>query len=87
VPLRRFTRLCEDCEAERMSEFGALIELIRDSFVEIPRCPLPTREGAAFVAIKARELHCDRLVRAKRSKSGAVSFDLLDAEASHAGVQ
>jgi hypothetical protein len=26
-------------------------------------------------------------VRAKRSKSGAVSFDLLDAEASHAPVQ
>jgi hypothetical protein len=25
-------------------------------------------------------------VRAKRSKSGAVSFDLLDAEASHASV-
>ena len=38
-----------------------IIELIRDSFVEIPRRPLPTREGAAFVAIKARELHCDRL--------------------------
>ena len=26
-------------------------------------------------------------VRAKRSKSGAVSFDLLDGEASHAAVQ
>ena len=26
-------------------------------------------------------------VRAKRSKSGAISFDLLDVEASHAAVQ
>ena len=26
-------------------------------------------------------------VRAKRSKSGAVSFDMLDAEAAHAQVQ
>ena len=38
-----------------------LTTLIRRSFVEIPRRPLPTREGTAFVAIKARELHCDRL--------------------------
>ena len=38
-------------------------------FIEIPRRPLPPREGAAFVAIQARELrgnHLDALLQPKR---------------------
>ena len=34
---------------------------IRRLFIEIPRRPLPPREGAAFVAIKAHELCGNRL--------------------------
>jgi predicted phage-related endonuclease len=65
------------------AEFAALFRNTRSAFVDHERAK---SELKALMPEDAREA-IGHGVRAKRSKSGAVSFDLLETEATHAPVQ
>jgi hypothetical protein len=65
------------------AEFAALFLNTRSAFLEHERAK---NELKSLIPEDAKEA-IGHGVRAKRSKSGAVSFDLLEAEASHAAVQ
>ena len=65
------------------AEFSALFRSTRSAFLDHERAK---SELKALMPEDAREA-IGHGVRAKRSKSGAVSFDVLDVEATHAPVQ
>ena len=65
------------------AEFAALFRNTRSAFLDHERAK---RELKALMPDDAREA-IGHGVRAKRSKSGAVSFDVLETEASRAPVQ
>jgi len=64
------------------SEFAALFRSTRQAFLDHERSKA---ELKALMPEDAKEA-LGHGIRAKRSKSGAVSFDLLDAEGRHAAV-
>ena len=65
------------------AEFAALFRNTRNAFLEYERAK---SELKALMPEDAKEA-IGHGVRAKRSKSGAVSFDVLETEATHAPVQ
>jgi hypothetical protein len=65
------------------AEFAALFRNTRPAYLEHERAKT---ELKALLPEDAKEA-IGHGVRAKRSKSGAVSFDLLEAETSHAALQ
>ncbi len=65
------------------AEFSAIFRSTRSAFLEHERAKT---ELKALMPEDAKEA-IGHGVRAKRSKSGAVSFDLLEAEAVHAPLQ
>jgi hypothetical protein len=65
------------------AEFAGLFRDTREAFVEHERAK---SELKALMPEDAKEA-MGHGIRAKRSKSGAVSFDLLDMEVSHASVR
>ena len=64
------------------AEFAALFRDTRQAFLDHERSKT---ELKALMPADAKEAIGHR-VRAKRSKSGAISFDLLETEASHAAL-
>jgi hypothetical protein len=65
------------------AEFAALFRSTRAAFLDHERA---RNELKALIPEDAKEA-IGHGVRAKRSKSGAVSFDLLEVEASRAAIQ
>jgi hypothetical protein len=65
------------------AEFAALFRETREAHTEHERAK---SELKALMPEDAKEA-MGHGIRAKRSKSGAVSFDLVEMEASHASVQ
>jgi hypothetical protein len=65
------------------AEFAGLFRDTRQAFLEHERAKT---ELKALMPEDAKEA-IGHGVRARRSKSGAISFDLLDVEGSHAAVQ
>jgi predicted phage-related endonuclease len=65
------------------AEFAALFRSTRSAFLDHERAK---SELKALIPEDAKEA-IGHGVRAKRSKSGAVSFDMLETEASHAAIQ
>jgi hypothetical protein len=65
------------------AEFASLYRTTRDSFLEHERAK---GELKALVPEDAKEA-VGHGVRAKRSKAGAISFDLLETESVHAPVE
>jgi hypothetical protein len=65
------------------AEFAALLRNTREAFLDHERAK---SELKALMPEDAKEA-IGHGVRAKRSKAGAVSFDVLETEASHAPVQ
>jgi putative phage-type endonuclease len=76
-------RIVDMSSSNSWSEFAALFRSTRDAFVDHERA---RSELKALMPADAKEA-IGHGVRAKRSKSGAVSFDVLETEASHAPVQ
>ena len=70
-------------ESNSWAEVAGLFRSTRSAFLEHERAKAELK-GLMPEDAKEAEGHG---VRAKRSKSGAVSFDLLDVEGSHAAVQ
>ena len=66
-----------------VAEFAALFRNTREAFLEHERAKT---ELKALMPEDAKEAF-GHGVRAKRSKSGAISFELLQMEASHAPLQ
>jgi hypothetical protein len=64
------------------AEFGGLLRSTRFAFLEHERAKV---ELKGLMPEDAKEA-TGHGVRAKRSKSGAISFDLLEVEAAHAPV-
>jgi hypothetical protein len=65
------------------AEFAALFRGTRDAFLDHERAK---SELKALMPDDAKEA-IGHGVRAKRSKSGAVTFDVLETEAAHAPIQ
>jgi hypothetical protein len=65
------------------ADFAALFCSTRSAFLEHERAKT---ELKGLMPDDAKEAH-GHGVRAKRSKSGAVSFEMIEAEAGHASVQ
>jgi predicted phage-related endonuclease len=76
-------RIVDMSGSNSWAEFAVLFRKTRQAFLDHERAK---GELKALMPEDAKEA-IGHGVRAKRSKSGAVSFDLLDAEASHAAVQ
>jgi predicted phage-related endonuclease len=76
-------RIVDMSSSNSWAEFAALFRNTREAFLEHERAK---SELKALMPEDAREAIGHGL-RAKRSKSGAVSFDLLEMEAAHAPVQ
>jgi hypothetical protein len=76
-------RIVDMSSSNSWAEFSALFRSTRRAFLEHERAKT---ELKTLMPEEAKEA-IGHGVRAKRSKSGAVSFDLLEAEASHASVQ
>jgi predicted phage-related endonuclease len=76
-------RIVDMSSSNSWAEFAALFRNTRQAFLEHERAK---SELKALMPEDAKEA-IGHGVRAKRSRSGAVSFDLLEAEASHAPVQ
>jgi predicted phage-related endonuclease len=76
-------RIVDMSSSNSWAEFAALFRNTRGAFLDHERAK---SELKALIPEDAREA-IGHGVRAKRSKSGAVSFDLLEAEASHAAIQ
>jgi predicted phage-related endonuclease len=76
-------RIVDMSESNSWAEVAGLFRSTRSAFLEHERAKAELKGLMPEDAKEAR----GHGVRAKRSKSGAVSFDLLDVEASHAAVQ
>jgi predicted phage-related endonuclease len=76
-------RIVDMCSSNSWAEFAALFRSTRSAFLDHERAK---SELKTLMPEDAKEA-IGHGVRAKRSKSGAVSFDVLDTEASHAAVQ
>jgi predicted phage-related endonuclease len=76
-------RIVDMSSSNSWAEFAALFRSTRAAFLDHERAK---SELKALIPEDAREA-IGHGVRAKRSKSGAVSFDVLDMEASHAAIQ
>jgi hypothetical protein len=76
-------RIVDMSASNSWSEFAALFRTTREAFLDHERAK---SELKGLMPEDAKEA-IGHGVRAKRSKSGAVSFDLLQTEAAHAQVQ
>jgi predicted phage-related endonuclease len=76
-------RIVDMSGSNSWAEFAALFRNTRQAFLDHERSKT---ELKALMPEDAKEA-TGHGVRAKRSKSGAISFDLLDAEGGHAAVQ
>jgi YqaJ-like viral recombinase domain len=76
-------RIVDMSASNSWAEFAALFRNTRNAFLDHERAK---SELKALMPEDAREA-IGHGVKAKRSKSGAVSFDVLESEASHAAVQ
>jgi predicted phage-related endonuclease len=76
-------RIVDMSASNSWAEFAGLFRTTRQAFFEHERSKA---ELKALMPEDAKEA-IGHGIRAKRSKSGAVSFDLLEAEGSHAAVQ
>jgi predicted phage-related endonuclease len=76
-------RIVDMSSSNSWAEFAALFRSTRGAFLDHERAK---SELKALIPEDAREA-IGHGVRAKRSKSGAVSFDVLEVEASHAAIQ
>jgi predicted phage-related endonuclease len=76
-------RIVDMSSSNSWAEFAALFRSTRSAFLDHERAK---SELKTLMPEDAKEA-IGHGVRAKRSKSGAVSFDVLDTEASHAPVQ
>jgi len=76
-------RIVDMSSSNSWAEFAALFRNTRSAFLDHERAK---SELKALMPEDAREA-IGHGVRAKRSKSGAVSFDVLETEATHAAVQ
>ena len=77
------TRIVDMSESNSWAEFAALYRNTRSAFLDHERAK---SELKALMPEDAREA-IGHGVKAKRSKSGAVSFDVLETEAAHAALQ
>jgi len=82
-PRLEVVRIVDMSSSNSWAEFAALFRNTRAAFLDHERA---RTELKALMPEDAKEA-IGHGVRAKRSKTGAVSFDLLEAEASHAAVQ
>jgi predicted phage-related endonuclease len=76
-------RIVDMSGSNSWAEFAALFRSTRSAFLDHERAK---SELKALIPEDAKEA-IGHGVRAKRSRSGAVSFDLLESEASHAAIQ
>jgi predicted phage-related endonuclease len=76
-------RIVDMSSSNSWAEFAALFRNTREAFLDHERAK---SELKALMPEDAKEA-IGHGVRAKRSRSGAVSFDVLETEASHAAVQ
>ena len=76
-------RIVDMSASNSWAEFAALFRNTRDAFLDHERAK---SELKALMPEDAKEA-IGYGVRAKRSKSGAVSFDVLETEATHAPIQ
>jgi predicted phage-related endonuclease len=76
-------RIVDMSSSNSWAEFAALFRTTRSAFLDHERAKT---ELKALIPEDAKEA-IGHGVRAKRSKSGAVSFDLVETEANHASVQ
>jgi YqaJ-like viral recombinase domain len=76
-------RIVDMSASNSWAEFAGLFRSTRPAFLDHERAKV---ELKALIPEDAKEA-IGHGVRAKRSKSGAVSFDLLDVESGHAAVQ
>jgi predicted phage-related endonuclease len=76
-------RIVDMSSSNSWAEFAALFRSTRSAFLDHERAK---SELKALIPEDAKEAIGHGL-RAKRSRSGAVSFDLLETEASHAAIQ
>jgi predicted phage-related endonuclease len=76
-------RIVDMSSSNSWAEFAALFRSTRSAFLDHERAK---SELKALIPEDAKEA-IGHGVRAKRSKSGAVSFDILETEASHAAIQ
>jgi len=76
-------RIVDMSSSNSWSEFAAVYRNTREAFLEHERA---RSELKSLMPEDAKEA-IGHGVRAKRSKAGAVSFDLIDAEAAHATVE
>jgi len=76
-------RILDMSASNSWAEFAALFRNTREAFLDHERA---RSELKALMPEDAKEA-IGHGVRAKRSKSGAVSFDVLETEATHAPVQ
>jgi predicted phage-related endonuclease len=76
-------RIVDMASSNSWAEFAALFRNTRSAFLDHERAKT---ELKALIPEDAKEA-IGHGVRAKRSKSGAVSFDVLETEANHASVQ
>jgi predicted phage-related endonuclease len=76
-------RIVDMSSSNSWAEFAALFRSTRDAFLDHERAK---SELKALIPEDAKEA-IGHGVRAKRSKSGAVSFDVLETEASRAAIQ
>src|SRR5258707_10629722 len=76
-------RIVDMSSSNSWAEFAALFRTTRGAFLDHERAK---SELKALIPDDAKEQIGHR-VRAKRSKSGAVTFDILETEASHAAIQ
>ena len=82
-PLIEAIRIVDMSSSNSWAEFAALFRNTRSAFLDHERAK---SELKALMPEDAKEA-IGHSVRAKRSKAGAVSFDVLDLEAGHAPVQ
>jgi predicted phage-related endonuclease len=76
-------RIVDMSSSNSWAEFAALFRSTRNAFLDHERAK---SELKALIPEDAKEA-IGHGVRAKRSRSGAVSFDVLETEASHAAIQ
>jgi predicted phage-related endonuclease len=82
-PRLEAVRTVDMSSSNSWAEFAALFRTTREAFLDHERAK---SELKALLPEDAKEA-IGHGVRAKRSKSGAVSFDVLETEATHAPVQ
>jgi hypothetical protein len=76
-------RIVDMSSSNSWAEFAALFRNTRSAFLDHERAKSELKN---LIPADAKEA-IGHGVRAKRSRSGAVSFDLLDTETSHASIQ